>query len=58
MKKIGIPLIALLLTAMLGSCAGTRRAGCPSCPNFRGSRAIYGGVDSPQQHVNPYYTFR
>lgn len=38
-------LILLLLALALNSCAGTKKTRC-SCPNFRGSRAIYGKVDA------------
>lgn len=44
-------LILLLLMLVLNSCAGTKKTRC-SCPNFRGSRAIYGKVEIPNSKYN------
>jgi hypothetical protein len=37
-------LLLLFFALTLNGCAGSKKTRC-SCPNFRGSRAIYGKVD-------------
>ncbi len=44
-KTAAYGLLFLFFALALNGCASSKKAKC-SCPNFRGSRAIYGKVDS------------
>ena len=45
MKTALYGLLLVFFALALNGCAGSKKTRC-SCPNFRGSRAIYGKVDA------------